>query len=351
MKRTSLFLPFALLIMQSLNISDISAEELPLPEFHSEVTLQSEMYFGDDDTISGYLVPDNKFVIRHAVIEAVGKLGNYIEYDMEIGSATCVGAGNQILLMEAGLFIKPLDFLKAGIMKGHIMRGFELHDECVHLITAEKPRFSFTFSPCHPTGLVIETDYDFTDAMGISAQLAYLDGATGTFDDEHDINLGLTFRTPIEGLSFGGFYTDWQQDFEFDGEPDNGLRTGFGFDMNKFDAHLRGEYYLGKGFYSNYENVSSKDLEMNAFYIEGAYMVKTGSNILPYVQPYVMYQSWDKASNVDGDYVYSYLTTGMSFGLGEYDAKLRIEYETPISAPDDAPEEARKLVIRIQGGI
>ncbi len=334
-------------------VAVVCADESILPEIHAEVALQSEMYIGDDDTVSGYLVPDDKFVIRHATIEATGQLGTFIEYNMEIGSATCMGPGNQILLMEAGLFIKPFDFLKAGIIKGHIMRGFELYDECVNVITAEKPRFSKTFASCHPTGAVLETDYNFTGTMGIAAQFAYLDGATGTFDEEHDINLGLTFRTPLEGLSVAGFYTDWLQDFEFDGEPDNGSRMGYGLNFDRLNAHLRGEYYIGKGFYSPFGDsiMTSEDLKMNAFYVEGAYAVQTGSDVLPYIQPYVMYQSWDKASNVEGDHIYSYLTAGVSLGLGEYDAKLRIDYEMPLSAPDEEPEEAARLIVRVQGGI
>ncbi|MCD6417257.1 hypothetical protein J7M00_00545 [bacterium] len=331
----------------------VRADDLILPDIHAEVALQSEMYFGEDDTISGYLVPDDAIVVRQAVISAEGELGKYVEYFVEFGTAACMGRGAGVQRKHAGLLFKPCDFLKVGIVQDHAMRGFELYQCCMEVLTAEKPRFSKTLAPCHPLGAVIETDIDITGTMGIATQFGYFNGPAGTFDEEHDINLGLTFRTPLEGLSVAGFYTDWLQDFEYDGEPDNGFRTGFGLDFDRFNAHLRGEYYLGKGFYSSFGDsiMTSEDLKMNAFYIEGAYAVQTGWDILPYIQPYAMYQSWDKASNVDGDHTYSYLTAGVSIGLGEYDAKLRIDYEMPLSAPDDTPEEAGKLVIRIQGGI
>jgi len=334
-------------------VGAVFSGELTSPEIHAEVALQSEMYFGEDDSILGYLVPDDAVIVRQAVIAVDGELGEYIEYLVEFGTATCMGKGAGVKRKHAVLLFKPCDFLKVGIMEDHAMRGFELHQCCMQVLTAEKPRFAMTLAPCHPLGAVIETDFDITGTMGIAAQFGYFNGSAGTFDEEHDINLGLTFRTPFEGLSVAGFYTDWQQDFEFDGEPDNGLRTGFGVDFNEFNAHLRGEYYIGKGFYSSFGDsiMTSEDLEMNAFYIEGAYAVQTGSDVLPYVQPYVMYQSWDKASNVDGDHEYSYLTTGISMGLGEYDARLRIDYEMPLSAPEDMPEEAARLIVRIQGGI
>lgn len=327
------------------------AEESILPDIHAEVALQSEMYLGEDDTILGYLVPDDAIIVRQAVIGIEGQLGEYIEYLVEFGTATCMGRGAGVQRKHAGLLFKPCDFLKLGIMEDHAMRGFELYQCCMQVQTAEKPRFSFTFAPCHPTGAVIEANYDFTETMGISTQFGYFNGPAGTFDEEHDINFGITFRMPFEGLSVAGFYTDWQQDFEYDGEPEDGSRIGFGLDFDRFNAHLRGEYYLGKGFYSSYEDVTSEDLKMNAFYVEGAYAVQIGLDVLPYIQPYMMYQSWDKASNVDGDYIYSYLTAGIAIGIGEYNAKLRIDYEMPLSAPDDMPEEAARLIVRIQGGV
>ena len=339
------------LIISLLLVHPVAAEDLSMPEIHATVAVQSEFYFGEDDTTLGYQVPGNKFTIRYAAIELKGELEKYVEYNLEIGSASCVGPGIGIIRMEAGIFFKPFDFLKAGIMQGHILRGFELGEECMDVLTAEKPRFSKTLAPCHPTGAVMKLNYSFTEATGISAEIAYLNGQQkGTFDEEHDMNLGLIFHTPISGLSVGGFHSDIEQDFEYDGKIDKASRTGFGFNYDAFNVHLRGEYYLGKGFSSSYPDVTSEDLEMRMFYIEGGYKWQTKITAITYVEPYVMYQSWDKGYNVEGDQKYTYITTGLTLGLGSPNTKLRIDYETPIDSPPDTYDEAGRLIIRIQGG-
>ncbi|MCK4421580.1 hypothetical protein KAW48_07260 [candidate division WOR-3 bacterium] len=327
-----------------------AAQDLGAPDVHTSLAVQSELYFGEDDTILGYLAPDSKFIVRYAAIEIEGELGEYVEYNLEIGSASCAGPGIGIIRMEASVFFKPFDFLKAGIMQGHIMRGFELHQECMDVLTAEKPRFFRAFAPCHPTGAVIDIDYDFTETMGISAELAYLNGQQkGTLGEEHDMNLGLIFRTPILGLSVGGFYSDIEQDFEYDGEPDKASRNGLGFNYDAFNVHLRGEYYVGKGFYSSYPDVSSEDLEMRAYFVDIGYKWETGNRVIPYIQPYVMYQSWDKARNVEENHKYTYLTAGLTLGLGSPNAKLRVDYEIPVDSPPDTYNEANRLILRFQG--
>lgn len=329
----------------------IYAQNLKTPEIHLTVTVQTEFYFGEDDTILGYQVPNNKFATRYAAIELEGELGKYVVYNLEMGTATCLGPGAAVNMMEAGIFFKPINFLKMGIMRGHIMRGFELYEGCMDVLTAEKPRFFKTFAPCHPTGAVMDLDYDFTETVGISAQLAYLNGTQkGTITEEHDLNLGIILCTPVPGFSIGGFYTDMQQDFEFDEELDKASRNGFGLNYDAFNVHLRGEYYLGKGFFSIYPDVLSEDLEMRVFFFEGAYMWETGITALPYVEPYVMYQSWDKGYNVEGNQKYTYITAGLTLGLGSPNTKLRIDYEIPKEFPDDTYEEAARLIIRLQMG-
>ena len=334
-----------------LMIIPVSAQDLSLPKIHTTVAVQTEFYFGEDDTILGYQVPDNKFTARYAAIELEGKLGKYVEYNLEMGTASCLGPGAAVNMIEAGIFFKPINFLKMGIIRGHIMRGFELYEECMDVLTAEKPRFFKTFAPCHPTGAVMDLDYDFTETVGFSAQLSYLNGTQkGTITEEHDMNLGIILRIPVPGLSIGGFYTDMQQDFEFDEELDKASRNGFGLNYDAFNVHLRGEYYLGKGFFSIYPDVLSEDLEMRAFFFEGAYMWETGITELPYVEPYVMYQSWDKGYNVEGDQKYTYITAGLTLGLGSPNTKLRIDYEIPREFPDDTYEEASRIILRLQVG-
>ncbi|MCK4233091.1 hypothetical protein KAX75_01570, partial [candidate division WOR-3 bacterium] len=146
--------------------SPIYAQDLSISEIHATVAMQSEFYFGEDDTILGYQVPNNKFATRYAAIELEGELGKYVVYNLEMGTATCLGPGAAVNMMEAGIFFKPINFLKMGIMRGHIMRGFELYEGCMDVLTAEKPRFFKTFAPCHPTGAVMDLDYDFTETVG-----------------------------------------------------------------------------------------------------------------------------------------------------------------------------------------
>ncbi len=325
-------------------------QNLNAVEIHTTIAIQSEMYFGENDTTLGYQIPDNKFAVRYAAVELEGKLGKYVEYNLEVGTATCLGPGSAVSMMEAGIFFKPINFLKIGIMRGHIMRGFEIYEECMDIITAEKPRFVKAFAPCHPTGAVMDLNYDFTGTMGISAQLAYLNGTRkGIITEEHDLNLGVILHTPVPGLSLCGFYTDMKQDFEYDEEIDKALRSGFGLNYDAFNIHIRGECYLCKGFFSIYPDVLSEDLKMMASFVECAYMWKTGITILPCIEPYVMYQLWDKGYNVEGDQKYTYITAGLNLGIGSPNTKLRINYEIPRNFPEDKYEEAVSLTIRLQG--
>ena len=90
---------------------------------------------------------------------------------------------------------------------------------------------------------------------------------------------------------------------------------------------------------------------MKAFYLEGAYTIRTNSEKIPYIQPYIMYQSWNKAYNVQGDQKYTYLTAGLTLGIGSPNTKLRMDYEIPIDSPGDTYEEADRFIVRIQSNI
>jgi hypothetical protein len=247
-----------------------------------------------------------------------------------------------------------------------------MYEECVNLLTAEKPVFAKKYSPCHPTGFVMETDYDINKTMGIHAQLGYMSGTGGTFDDEHDINLGFQFHTPIQGLSIGGFYTDWQwhvDEYVFDPESMemvldrdiyDGYRAGFGYNFDEFNIHLRGEYYSGKGFKDRVDTTMSfEDMEMNAFFIEAGYSFNIGHEQLSYIQPYIHHQRWNQAVNLDGDYILSLVTFGANFGIGANDhARLKIEYQTCATFPNDGViipygenQHADRMIVRFQIGI
>lgn len=80
-----------------------------------------------------------------------------------------------------------------------------------------------------------------------------------------------------------------------------------------------------------------------------------------------MYQSWNKASNVDGyywdiegsqveehiycdDFISSYFTTGITIGLDDEHTKIKVDYEIPVDVPDNEFKQAKKMVIRLQSG-
>ena len=380
-----------LLIMFLPTIGILNATELKLPEIHVDIVMQMETSFGDDVVVQDsscqgsfektlYKVPDSKFTVRSAMIEVIGKFGKSIEYNIEFGVSVCPFSGEAtgFVLKEAGVFYKPFEWIRLGLMKGHIMRGFEIHQCCTEVLTVEKPHSSAAFiGQCHATGAVVEADYDISETMGFSTQLAFLNGFKGeSFDKEYDRNIGLILRTPLSGLSICGYYNDIKQDLgktdpiTFEPIYEKTNRMGLGAEFDFHNIFVRGEYYTGKGFPGSTvpDTVkTAKDLKMNAFYIEGAYTIKTNWDKIPYIQPYAMYQSWNKASNVKGyywdigatqivehiycdDFVSSYFTAGITLGLDEKHTKLKIDYEVPVDVPDNEFNEAKKLTIRIQSG-
>ena len=140
----------------------------------------------------------------------------------------------------------------------------------------------------------------------------------------------------------------------------NGYRSGFSYNFDEFDVHLRGEYYIGKGFKDRVDTTMSfEDMEMNAFFIEGGYSFDIGHEQISYIQPYVQYQWWDQAANLDGDYILSLVTFGANFGIGANDyTRLKIEYQTCVTFPDDGviipyngDQHADLMIVRFQAGI
>lgn len=355
-------------VLLIIGVINSPATELTPPEFHADVSLQSIYYFDEDDRIPYLSSSSDKIEVRHAAIEAIGKLGEYLEYNTEIGLATCPGSSSSgtLTLMDAGIFFKPYSYLKIGFSKGHIMRGFELYEECIDVLTAEKPRFKTIF-PCHPIGALIEADYAFENNIGIHAQLTFNTGNGSTMEGEHDINLGVQISTPLKGFSVGGFYNNYQWKVsEYDSDIGDfvatsydGNRIGFGIDYDERGINLRGEYLLINGYtdsdpirtYTNgTDTLDTWDVESRAFFIEGGYRFDLKSEMIPYILPYAMYQSWDKASNADGDNKLTYLTAGIAIGVGSEEAELKIDYEMPLRSPDDTYDEAKKLIVRLTGG-
>ena len=336
------------------------AADLDLPELSADVAIQGEHYNGD--TFVGYSQAINQIVVRHASLGMEGNLNEYVEFAFRAGSATCL-QGGLFTLMDAAVYYRPVDCFKAGFIKGEIKRGFEFESECTNVLAAEKPRFAKTFAPCHPTGFAAEYNAPLGESMRISSQLALLNGASSqNLDEEYDANLGVQVYTPVTGLAVGGFYTLLKKNYGLDTLYSMingaGYRKGFGVDYDANNILFRSEYYLLKGFYNDPSNntlfkdaglIPSVDVKMQAFFIEGGYTFQTGLDQLSEVCPYARYQSWDKASNADGEHLFTYLTIGMTLGLGNDGGTiLRFDYELPSTAPEGQDKGCERIIVRMQ---
>lgn len=338
------------------------------PEVHVAMAMQYENFGKEGPQLATSFGPGkDRFAVRHAALEISGAFGPRWEYSLEAGTATCAG-GTGFMLMEAGAFYRIAEPLSIGLMKGHILRGFELHDECTDVLTAEKPLWSQTFAPCHPTGAVGEIDISLPAGMRLEGQLALLNGgADGTLEDEHSVNIGLLLRAPRKGLSVGGFFNPVKEATgEFDPvtwEPfhEEGYRFGLGLDFAGETLSFRSEYYRGRCFSAGNgmgampldDSISPGDHEMKAFYIETGYRIPIGRVSIPAVQPYARYQYWDRFSNSEENYGVDYLTAGVTVSLAETAGILRFEYETPVDTPGiilgtAVEEEAGRFIVRMQ---
>lgn len=347
LRKTTLSLTLTVLALPLLSWGNV----ITPPEVHGYVALDGKWYFGEDDPDQGFQVPDNQIVLRQASVEVIGNLGAYFHYNAEVGALTCPGGytGPQARLLEAGVFFTPFNSLTIGLSKGHFLKGFELRDECLNVLTLEKPRFAPTFATCHPIGLVIGLDHNFTENTGLEVELAFLNGPSGTIDEEYDANIGLIFRTPLPGLSVGGYFNPIKTDFELDGSAETGQRYGFGASYNYWGILAQGEYYFLEGAYSNYAEVTSEELKMRAFYVQGGYRIDLPMWEYAFVFPLVMYQHWDQGQNVDGDQVYSYATVGATLGFQPYEdyrAEVKLGYELPVSEPEGTYEQEKRFVAR-----
>ncbi len=375
------------------------AVTIELPEVHMELALQSDIYSNGDSTYFAGMAKraHTGFTIREAKVVIEGVYEDYLEYNLEMGTAACLDGG--FMVLEAGIFLKPLAHVKLGVTKGHVLRGFEMYHDCVHLLTAEKPIFATEFSPCHPLGATVEFEQDFDDNSGILAQLVVAEGSGGTADEEHDINMGVHYRTPIPGLTLAGSYTFWKWNavymrkdsvqtpggarddytyfFAEERTAYDGYRAIFGVDYENHDLSLRAEGFTGKAFKdaldmpyyadiwadsSNTVKITGapfEDLEMRAMLVQGGYKVPLRYPKFRYIQPYVQYQWWDQASNLDnGDYASSFFTIGVNIGVGSGSALFKLDYQTCIDFADDGgipgygeEQHADRVLARLQIGI
>ncbi|MBN2056418.1 hypothetical protein JW905_15955 [bacterium] len=66
----------------------------------ADFAVQCAGYFGDEEEV---YVPDDGYMIRHAALSLEGKLGEYLEYGVEMGASRCPASGaSDVMLLEAG---------------------------------------------------------------------------------------------------------------------------------------------------------------------------------------------------------------------------------------------------------
>lgn len=316
--------------------------ELELPNIHSAIVLDTKFYSGGDSN-SGNYDTSNRIQVRKAALEFTGTLDKKIDYAVEFGVATCQGTGLNLKLMDASIFYNFNNNIKAGLLQGHVLRGFVGKTECSERLTLEKPVFFKTFATCHPTGFVVNTNFELGEVAALETELALMNGVNGTFDGEHDYNLGLIFHTPFSGLSVSADYNHTEKgyyDENFQLYSESGYRSICGLKYDNYNFQATGEYLIGKGF-------TYDDQEMTAYYLQAGYAFPMKYKFLNYIQPYAMYEFWDKNSAEDDESEYTYINAGLIFSLTE-STRLRFNYMKPQDKPDNAPEEASSFVIRLQ---
>ena len=349
---------FILLAMVFLASQSVMAIELEIPEIHGEVVIEF-LDFAEDSAYNSsmqYQEVYDRYNMRSGTISICGGLSDYVDYEAEFGVSSCAGSGI-MKIKEAGIYFKPRanDMIRIGFGQLHVRRGFELGEECTGLLSAEKPRWKKAINTaCHPLGGVIELDIDFGEISGIDIQIVYANGSNETLRDEHDFNIGCFMHTPLEGFSVGGFYNTLEMEINSGNEdPEKAERLGFGYNYDAHNIITRGEYFILTGLMPGLipsgimEN--PEDIENIAFFLQGGYKFELNSEIIPNIQPYIQYQSWNRFSNEDetGDFKYAWFTGGARISLGTQNSYLRIDYQIPSSTPDNAPEDSDKLIIRL----
>lgn len=326
--------------------------DLEPPELSGNVMLQYYHYIGEDDPDLGYSVPANKIAVRHATVGAVGELGDYLHYAVELGVSTCAGSGGDdisVKCKEAEIIFTPLEWLGVGIARGHTMRGYVGLQECFDNPTCEKPRFFSIFGQCHMTGARLELSPSFGD-YGLDLQAGFYNGAANTMDIEGIALAGLQFHLPW-GVSLGGHYEIQTVDYDFDGDYDDVWRASAGLRWDYQGFYLVGEYFLGSGFNASYGDLEPVDLERDAYYLQAAYDIELGSELFPYLQPHLMYEGHDLGANADDglDRDYAWLTAGLTLGIGEGEAAFKLDYAADITSErDNEAHGADAVYVRLQ---
>ncbi len=343
-------------------VHPVLADGTPSPTVDAHIVLQLETFHdGDESLLDPSTGQADRITVREAMLEFSGRLGSRVTYDLEAGTSQCPASGSggpEMILHDASIFYSLTPDLRVGMLKGHILKGFMLKEECTDDLAGEKTRFAPLFSPCHPTGVAAEFEVGLGGTSALSGQASYMNGTDLTLEEEHDANLGLIFHTPVAGLSLGGFYNHIRTNLgTFDPETyetvyGKGYRAGLGCDFTRGGLAFRSEYYLGRAFTKGAggapEIENPEDREMTAFYAQTGFTVPTGLASIPRVEPYVRFQHWNQTADLDDRHDWSFWTVGTRLHLIEDASFLRLEYEAVGSRPSGTPRPADRLIIRLQ---
>ncbi len=333
-----------IIIMIALAIAQTAFAEIPMPNLHYNIMLDAKFYSGDGAN-EGTYDTTNRYQIRKASVAAEGELTDRVTYGVEYGISTCVGTSDQLKLMEAEVMYAVFDNIHVGIKQGHVLRGFASRTECPARLSMEKPVFQKTFGACHPLGVVAGGYFEMGDNMGLEAELALMNGANGTLDGEHDYNFGIIFETPVSGLAVTGSYNHVERQYydeSYQQYSEDGSRYGGGVNYQNYNVWATAEYFTGEGF-------ERDDQKMNAWYTQLGYDIRIGLERLSSVQPYVMYESWDRDVDADDEQLYEYLEAGLNIKISA-NTMLRGAWRTNQTAPDGVVEEPESVIIRLQTG-
>ena len=100
-----------------------------------------------------------------------------------------------------------------------------------------------------------------------------------------------------------------------------------------------------------------EDLTSRAFFVQAGYRIPVQAGQISEVQPYVQYQWWDQAANLDGDYRTAHLTVGLNMRLGPAHTRLKLDYQSCLAFAEEGAlpaygesAQADRFLVRLQIG-
>ncbi len=333
------------ILLISVLAMSIALTAIDMPEIELDIVLDAHFYSGDTAN-EGDFDTTNRYQIRKAAVSLEGVLTDRVEYAMEFGVATCIGSGDQLRIMEAVVMYELLDDVHVGLKQGHVLKGFAARRECSAQLSMEKPVFMSTLSDCHPQGAVLNGNFDLGGNMALEAELSLMNGPNGTLDGEHDYNLGMIFKTPVQGLDLAGYYNLTERQYydeDYQQYSEDGFRAGGGIEYRNHNVWSTFEYYVGEGF-------ERDDQKIAAWYAQLGYDAQVGIERLRSIQPFVRYESWDRDIDADEEQLYTYLEAGINVHVSD-NTMLRGAFRTNTDTPNGVEEDPDSFIIRLQTGI